>query len=105
MDVGVAVYEAKYRRPFHSLGGLLLVVVVLGPLARGERLCGGQFEAVAMSLGFVKHVVQTILKNDVAIDAGASRFGEKQCLGFPLQVGKVLVAGEPPITTGGSSIR
>lgn len=89
--VAVLADEFECAGALDGIGGLLLVVGLLLPLARGERRGGGRLYAVAVSLGLVEEVVDAVAQHDVAVDARETVLGNEQRLRLTLEVGERLV--------------
>ncbi len=87
--IGTDAFE--YAGTFHGIGGLLFIIVVLRPLSGGERPGGGQLYSVAVPFGFIKHIEQPVLEDDIAVDTRLSILRKEQRLRLAFQAGKLLI--------------
>ena len=90
-DVFILTYQFESSRTFHRFRGLLLVVGFFLPLSRSQWTGSCYPDAVSMSFGFIKQVVDSIFIYDITVYARFLVFRDEKRFRFTFQVGKFFI--------------
>ena len=90
-DILILPYQFENARTLYGFLSLLLVIGFFRPCPGGQGTGGGHLYAVSMPFRLIEKVENTILIDNVSIDARFPVLRQKQWLGLSLQIRKLRI--------------
>ena len=90
-DILILPYQFESARTLYGFLSLLLVIGLFRPCPGGQGTGGGHLYAVSMPFRLIEKVENTILIDNVSIDARFPVLRQKQWLGLSLQIRKLRI--------------
>ncbi len=90
-DILILPYQLESTRTLYGFLGLLLVIGLFRPFSGSQGTGGGHLYTISMSFRLIEKVENTILIDNVSIDARFPILRQKQWLGLSLQICKLCI--------------